>query len=117
MQGFEGAGEVDEGGVPVDGDLVGGIGAVAIKVGCFRFGVRIVLMILATGVGAAGEETGDGWVDAIGNGRSMVGVLGGMAAEAGDETFIQGVAPEKIIEIGKSRIEVFAVVLLEPVLL
>lgn len=87
---------VDEGGVPVDGDLV-------------RFVAALLVFPVEGGGSAADDEVaGPGLVDAVGAGASIVRVLGRIVAEAGDEGAIVGIAAEEVRERVEGGLDILA---------
>ena len=70
-EGIEPAEEGDEGGIPVDGDFVRGIGFIVVNVGLIRIVGRIdgivhITLILLTWIGTSDEHAWEGSLNGVG---------------------------------------------------
>src|ERR1700744_5747810 len=71
LQRLDGARKVDKRRVPVDGNLIGSIRPILIRVGRLRLGERIMLMILLPGIRPSRQQPGNGLGNPVGD-RSPV---------------------------------------------
>ena len=103
----EGGEQEDEGGVPVDGDLVHGVGALVVDPHAHGWAGWELAgdLVSGAGVGAAGEEAGPGLEDVIGGAGPVVRVHEGAGAEVSDPGDAVAVAADEVAEVVAGGVE------------
>src|SRR5690554_6242956 len=104
---FQSIRQISERSIPVDGNFIGGIGAIIVHIGLSRYSTWIVAAILLSWVGSSYDKARHRCFIRLCSRGAMMRILWSFVAKARDITVAGSVSSQDIIQIPQGMFKVF----------